>query len=88
MFLFLTSFSMIFSKAYLFNMLPGWGLCSKIFRFCSSINMTLDPEVLPLFSFVYPNKCSNLIASSNVKSVGRLISRSISFSLVPICKCN
>lgn len=76
------SFSMMSSKAYLFNTFPGWGLCSKIFRFCSSMNITLDPEVLPLFSFSYPNKCNNLAASSNVKSAGRLLSRSNSFSFV------
>ena len=79
---------MISFRAYVFKIFPGWGLCSNIFRFCSSMNMTLDPEVFPLLDFVYPNKVNNRSASSNVKSVGKRFNRSISFSFVPICKSN
>lgn len=65
-------------------MLPGCGLWSIIGLLPSLLNMTLDPDVLPLLDGEYPRRVSSLDISSHVKSEGIVRNRAMSFSLVPI----
>ena len=69
-------------------MFPGCGLCINIGRALSSVKIALDPEVLPFSPFLYPSLHNRVTNSSNVKSDGIDLNRSISFSFVPICKSN
>ena len=69
-------------------MFPGCGLCTNIGRALSSVKIALDPEVLPFSSFLYPSLHNRVTNSSNVKSDGVAMNRSISFSLVLMRKCN
>ena len=69
-------------------MFPGWGLCTNIGRTLSLVKIALDPDVLPFSSFLYPNRHNRVTNSSNVKSDGIDLNRSIFFSFVPMCKCN
>ena len=69
-------------------MFPGCGLCTNIGRALSSVKIALDPEVLPFSSILYPSRHNRVANSSNVKSDGIVMNRSINFSLVLICKSN
>ena len=69
-------------------MFPGCGLCTNIGRALLSVKIALDPEVLPFSSFLYPSLHNSVVNSSNVKSDGIDLNRSIIFSFVPMCKCN
>ena len=69
-------------------MFPGCGLCTNIGMHPSPIKMALEPDVFPLTCILYPRRHNSVTNSSNVKSDGIDLNRSISFSFVPICKSN
>ena len=71
-------------KAYPFTMFPEVWLVQHYQAVSLFRQIILDPEVFPLFDFLYPNMDNNLSISSNMKSLGCLLNRSINFSFVPM----
>ena len=66
---------------------PGCGLWSIIGFRPSPLNIIREPDVLPLLPGMYPKATSRRLIYSQVKSLGRVENRAISFSFVPICFC-
>lgn len=64
--------------------LPGCGLWSIIGFKPSPLNITREPDVLPLLPGTYPSATSIRLISSHVKSLGSVENRVINFSFVSI----
>ena len=73
---------------YFCTVFPGWGLCTKIGAALRCVKIAREPDVLPFSSNIYPNLHSNVTNSSNVKSEGIFLNRSINLSFVLMSKCN